>query len=94
MEAHAPVAVVVVPFPAQGHLNQLLRHSCLLSRLPQPVGQAMGRAMGPPTAPHHLQIIPIWLVRDDDDTHSDHIFNSCCPMEGPIPRPLCPGPIV
>ncbi|KAI5682836.1 hypothetical protein M9H77_04064 [Catharanthus roseus] len=29
--SHARVAVVMVPFPAQGHLNQLLQLSCLIS---------------------------------------------------------------
>eukprot|EP00268_Persea_americana_P041658 TRINITY_DN41598_c0_g1_i1.p1 TRINITY_DN41598_c0_g1~~TRINITY_DN41598_c0_g1_i1.p1 ORF type:complete len:470 (-),score=77.56 TRINITY_DN41598_c0_g1_i1:117-1526(-) len=37
MEAQSPVAVVVVPFPAQGHLNQLLHLSRLLSTRGLPV---------------------------------------------------------
>ncbi|CAI9779496.1 unnamed protein product [Fraxinus pennsylvanica] len=31
MEEKAQVAVIMVPFPAQGHLNQLLQLSCLIS---------------------------------------------------------------
>ncbi|KAL2464650.1 UDP-glycosyltransferase 74D1 [Forsythia ovata] len=37
MEEKAQVAVVMVPFPAQGHLNQLLQLSCLMSSYGIPV---------------------------------------------------------
>ncbi|KAF8398340.1 hypothetical protein HHK36_017267 [Tetracentron sinense] len=37
MDQKAPVVVVVVPFPAQGHLNQLLHFCCLISSYGIPV---------------------------------------------------------
>ncbi|KAL2464651.1 UDP-glycosyltransferase 74D1 [Forsythia ovata] len=37
MEEKAQVAVVIVPFPAQGHLNQLLQLSCLMTSYGIPV---------------------------------------------------------
>ncbi|CAA3013115.1 zeatin O-glucosyltransferase-like [Olea europaea subsp. europaea] len=37
MEEKAQVAVMMVPFPAQGHLNQLLQLSCLISSYKIPV---------------------------------------------------------
>ncbi|KAM7481184.1 hypothetical protein LguiB_005767 [Lonicera macranthoides] len=37
MAKEAQVAVVVVPFPAQGHLNQLLQFSCIISTYKIPV---------------------------------------------------------